>query len=137
MLKYDMLEQAKQHVWIFVERPNAAGICSSKSQLSVSIGLYAQTACLENQVDCSKVKFHKICRGRLAMYQIGTRDGCCSRYCRMHDPCGDLWLLLASQYLSYALFPVNFCCLSIEASLPRVTIDCIEANRVSDVSTTT
>jgi len=55
----------------------------------------------------------------------------------MHEPCGDLWLLVASQYLSYALLPVNFCCLSIEASLPRVTIDCIEANRVSDTATTT
>ena len=69
MLKYDMLEQAKRYIWMFVDRPCAAAMCFSKSQLSVSTGLYAQTVCLEQQVDCRNDKFHKICRGRLAMYQ--------------------------------------------------------------------
>jgi len=54
----------------------------------------------------------------------------------MHDPCGGLWLLVASQYLSYALLPVDFCCLSTEASLPRISVDCPEALEVSITATT-
>ncbi len=74
MLKHDMLGQAKLYIWMFVDRPYAAAICSSHMQqqqvTAVSIyGVYAQKTCLEETQGCSKAKFHKICRGRLAMYQ--------------------------------------------------------------------